>query len=100
MLRGRPVASLVDDLHTHGQPPHSGWPSYVGLTFLVFDDFMDELEMVRFLLHHQEVFWSIFGFRGYFGYFRFRGYFGHFSSFEGYFGHFKVLGIFWSIFRF
>ena len=80
--------------------PIMDWPSYVELTFLVFDDSMDELEMVWFLLHHQEVFWSIFGFWGYFGYFRFRGYFGHFSSFEGYFGHFKVLGIFWSIFRF
>ena len=53
MLRGRPAASLIDDLHTHRRPPHGGWPSYVGLTFLVLDDSMDELEMVRILVHHQ-----------------------------------------------
>ena len=28
-------------------------PSYVGLSFLVLDDFMDELEMFRFLVHYQ-----------------------------------------------
>jgi len=48
VLRGRPAASLMDDLHTHGQPPHGGWPSYVRLTFLALDDSMDELEMSGF----------------------------------------------------
>ena len=40
----------MDDLHTHRQPPNGGRPSYVGLTFLVLDDTMDELEIVRFLV--------------------------------------------------
>jgi len=34
-------------------PPIVDWPSYVELTFLVLDDSMDELEMIRFLVHHQ-----------------------------------------------
>ena len=55
MLGGCPAASLMDDLHTHGQPPHGGWPSYVRLTFLALDDSMDELEMVWFLVHHHHV---------------------------------------------
>ena len=50
MLRDRPTASLMDDLHTYGM-----WPSYVGLTFLVLDDSMDELEMGRLLVHHHLV---------------------------------------------
>ena len=37
----------MDDL------PTMDWSSYVELTFLVLDDSMDELEMVRFLVHHQ-----------------------------------------------
>ena len=53
MLRGHPDASLIDNVHTHRQPPDGGRPSYVGLTFLVQDDTMDELEIVRFLVHHQ-----------------------------------------------
>ena len=36
------------DFHTHGRPPDGGRPSYVGLTFLVLDDTMDKLDIVRF----------------------------------------------------
>ena len=43
---------ITDDLRTHRRPPDSGWRSYVGLTFLVLDNSMDELEMVWFLVHH------------------------------------------------
>ena len=44
----------MDDLHTHKRP-YSVWHSYVELTFLVLDDSMDELEMVRLLVHHHLV---------------------------------------------
>ena len=53
MLRGHPGVSLMNDLHTHGRPPNGGRPFYVGLTFLVLDDSMDELETVQYLVHHQ-----------------------------------------------
>ena len=43
----------MDDLRTHGRPPHGGRPSYAGLTFLALDDTMDELETAQFLVHHQ-----------------------------------------------
>ena len=36
----------MDDHHVYGRPLHDGRPSYVGLTSLVLDDSMDELEIV------------------------------------------------------
>ena len=44
---------MMDDLQTHGRLPESGWPSYVGLTFLDLDNTMDKLEIVQLLVHHQ-----------------------------------------------
>ena len=36
----------MDELNFYGRPPDGGRPCFVGLTFLVLDNSMDELEIV------------------------------------------------------